>query len=320
MTLKREQLIWAYEMMVLIRRLEESLMDAVAQGKPTYVGHPYSGQEAVAVGVCANLNSNDYLFSSHRAKGWALAKGLDLNKVVAEMWGKVTGASMGRGGEMQMADATAGYMGGNVVVASNLPLACGTALAAKLRGKGQVTVCQFGDGASNQGAFHESLNLSAIWKLPVVWLCENNRYAESTPVEYAVSVPNIAERAKAYNIPGVTVDGQDVLAVYDAAGQAVKRARTGEGPTLVEAKTYRYYGHFFGDKTTRYRTQEEEAAFRAKDCILQFKKKVLEQELLTPKDLESADQRVEVKIAGAMKFAEESRYPTVEELLGDVYV
>src|SRR5439155_20666029 len=253
--------------------------------------HFYAGEEAVAVGVCANLNDDDFITSTHRGHGHCIAKEVDVKEMMAELYGKATGSCRGKGGSMHIADVSKGMLGANGIVGGGAPLAVGAGLTAKINGRGQVSVCFFGDGASNQGAFHEAANLAAIWKLPVLFVCENNGYAEATPASYSVSVQDIADRAKAYNMPGFTVDGQDVMAMYEAAGAAVERARSGEGPTLLEAKTYRYYGHYSGDPGG-YRTEDEINAAKSRDCIERFKRQALNAKLLSEAQLADVGKQV----------------------------
>jgi TPP-dependent pyruvate/acetoin dehydrogenase alpha subunit len=239
--------------------------------------------------------------------------------MMAELFGKATGSCKGKGGSMHIADVDKGMLGANGVVGAGLPLACGAALSLSLTRPGSVVASFFGDGGANIGAFHESLNLAAIWKLPVVFVCENNRYAESTPVEYACSVADISQRAAAYNIPGYTIDGQDVLNVWEAAGEAIDRARRGLGPTLLEAKTYRYYGHYFGDPEQRYRTREEVESFRARDCIARFREHALAKNWLTADQVADEDQSAAALIDEAVAYAEASPWPDESELMTDVY-
>src|SRR2546422_2339045 len=265
-TLDKSQLLRMYEQMETIRVFEERAGKEFASGKVPGFVHLYAGEEAVAVGVCAHLTDDDYITSHHRGHGHCIAKGVSLREMAAELLGREAGACRGKGGSMHIADVNKGMLGANGIVGGGFPLATGAGLTAKHNGRGQVAVCFFGDGAANQGTFHEGLNLAAIWKLPVVFVCENNGFAESTPVSYHCSASDIANRAGAYEIPGIVVDGLDVFAVYEAAGEAVARARRGEGPTLIEAKTYRYYGHFEGD-TILYRTKEELDAYRQRDPI-----------------------------------------------------
>ncbi|HET7094751.1 MAG TPA: thiamine pyrophosphate-dependent dehydrogenase E1 component subunit alpha, partial [Thermomicrobiales bacterium] len=232
---------------------------------------------------------------------------------------KATGVCKGKGGSMHIADVEKGMLGANGIVGGGLPLACGAALTAKTLGTGGVAVCFFGDGASNQGTFHESLNLAAIWKLPVIFVCENNGYAEATPVRYHCSASDIANRAAAYEVPGMVVDGLDLFAVYEAAAEAIARARRGEGPTLIEAKTYRYYGHFQGDQVT-YRTEEELNRFKERDAIAAVRAHLIEQGLASAEELDAIDQRVHDQLDQAWQAAKAASFPEAEEALTDVYV
>lgn len=315
----RDTLLDMYRRMVLIRTFEERFKGLVESGAPLGSGHLYVGQEAVAVGVCVNLSEADYVATNHRGHGHCLAKGVDPRRMMAELYGKVTGTNRGKGGSMHITDFTKGMLGVNPIVGGAIPHAVGAALSAKYRGTQQVAVSFFGDGATNQGAFLESLNLAAIWQLPVIFVCENNQYAESTPVEYAVA-GQIVDRAAALGIPSVVVDGMDVFAVYAAAKEAVQRARSGGGPSFLEARTYRFYGHFLGDNPRRYRSAEEEAYWRARDPILQFKERVLATALLSEADLARIEQEVTDLIEEAVRFAEESPLPDPELLYEDVYV
>jgi pyruvate dehydrogenase E1 component alpha subunit len=239
--------------------------------------------------------------------------------MVAELLGREAGACRGKGGSMHIADVNKGMLGANGIVGGGFPLAAGAGLTAKYHGKGQVAVCFFGDGAANQGTFHEGLNLAGIWKLPVIFVAENNGYAESTPVTYHMSCRDIADRAAGYNMPGVTVDGLDVFAVHEAAGAAVARARRGEGPSLIESKTYRYYGHFEGDAIT-YRTKEEEESYRARDAIASLRNSIIKRQVATDAELDAIDAQVQNSIDLAWQFAEAAPYPAPEEALTDVYV
>src|SRR3989441_3069719 len=245
-TLDKPLLLKMYEQMLTIREFEERAAKEFASGKVPGFVHLYAGEEAVAVGVCTHLTDDDFITSHHRGHGHCIAKGVNVQAMVAELLGREAGACRGKGGSMHIADVHKGMLGANGIVGGGFPLATGAALTAKFNGRGQVAVCFFGDGASNQGTFHESLNLASIWKLPVIFVAENNGYAESTPVTYHMSCRDIAERAVSYDMPGVAVDGLNVLGVYEAIGEAVARARRGEGPSLIECKTYRYYGHFEG--------------------------------------------------------------------------
>jgi pyruvate dehydrogenase E1 component alpha subunit len=315
----REQLLWMYERLTLIREFEERLKWLVETGVPVGAVHYYTGQEACAVGVCAALEPSDWIASTHRGHGHCIAKGVEVHRMMAELYGKITGTNRGKGGSMHITDVGVGMLGVNPIVGMGTTHAVGAALSAKVRRTQQVAAAFFGEGAASIGAVHEAMNLAAIWRLPVVFVCENNGYAQATPVEYAVAVPDIAVRAAAYAMPGVTVDGQDVLAVWDSANVAVGRARRGEGPSLIECKTYRYYGHHQGDDPHRYRTKEEEQAARQRDCIVRFREYVLSGDLLSQQDLASIDASSRAKIDQAVKFAQDSPLPEVSELYTDVF-
>ncbi|MDG2101750.1 MAG: thiamine pyrophosphate-dependent dehydrogenase E1 component subunit alpha [Dehalococcoidia bacterium] len=311
-----------YQTMYRIRLFEESMLEQTFKGNSMGVTHPSDGQEAVPTGICAHLTDKDWIGSTHRGHGHCIAKGLETDKMMAEIMGKFTGNCKGKGGSMHIADFSKGMLGANAIVGASIPLAVGAALTAKYQGKEKesIGVAFFGDGASSQGVLHESMNLASIWKLPVIFACENNQYAEATPSWYAVSVEDIADRAASYNIPGVVVDGMDVFEVYEAAGEAVKRAREGKGPTLLELKTYRYHGHFHADQTEKYRKIEEEKAWRKRDCILSFEKKVTDQKLISKTKLLSIRKEIEEEIEKAVDFGLSSPLPPEETLYDDVYV
>jgi len=317
--LGREQLLAMYERMVQIRTFEDAAGNNFAAGMVPGFVHLYAGEEAVAVGVCAHLTDRDYITSTHRGHGHCIAKGVDIPGMVAELMGKSTGVCKGKGGSMHIADVGKGMLGANGIVGGGIPLACGAALTAKTLGTGGVAVCFFGDGAANQGTFHEGLNLAAIWKLPVLFVCENNGYAESTPVAYHCSATDIATRASSYEMPGLVVDGLDLFAVHEAAGEAIARARRGDGPTLIEAKTYRFYGHFQGDAIT-YRTEEEVLRYRDRDPIAGAKRAILAHGLATEADLDAVDARVVAALDAAWDAAQSAPFPRPEEALDDVYV
>jgi pyruvate dehydrogenase E1 component alpha subunit len=319
MDISQEKLLWMYERMSLIREFEERLHTDFAAGKISGFVHLYAGEEAVAVGICANLTDADFITSTHRGHGHCIAKGVDIKEMMAEIYGKATGACKGKGGSMHIADVNKGMLGANGIVGGGPPLACGAGLTAKVKGTDQVTVCFFGDGASNQGTTMEGLNLAGIWKLPVIFVCENNGYAETTSPDYSVSGQDIAARARGFGMPSIVVDGLDIFAIYEAASEAVGRARRGEGPTFIEAQTYRYYGHFEGD-TIRYRDKEEETHYRSRDCIQQFRKSVIEQGLLSREQLDTRDQMARKMIDEAVAFAQESPLPAPADTLTDVYV
>ncbi|MCY7584054.1 thiamine pyrophosphate-dependent dehydrogenase E1 component subunit alpha [Bacillus safensis] len=318
--LTKEKAIWMYQKMQEIRQFEDRVHALFTKGiLPGFV-HLYAGEEAVAVGVCAHLNEKDSITSTHRGHGHCIAKGCDLKGMMAEIYGKATGLCKGKGGSMHIADFDKGMLGANGIVGGGFPLACGAALTAKYKKTENVSVCFFGDGANNQGTFHEGINLAAIWKLPVIFIAENNGYGEATPFSYASSCKSIVDRAAGYDIPGIQVDGKDVMAVYQAAEQAIERAKNGEGPTLIECMTYRNYGHFEGD-AQRYKTNQEKTEHQEeRDAITLFKNELIKQQLLTNGELSNIEAAVTEAIDEAVQFSEESEYPDQTELLTDVYV
>ncbi len=316
------KLEWIYETLNRIRFFEEAMLEQTYKGNSMGVTHPSDGQEAVPTGICAHLTEKDWIGSTHRGHGHCIAKGLETKTMMAEIMGKFTGNCKGKGGSMHIADFSKGMLGANAIVGASIPLAVGAALTAKYQGKEKdsIGVAFFGDGASSQGVLHESMNLASIWKLPVIFACENNQYAEATPAWYAVSIDDIADRAASYNIPGVIVDGMDVFAVYDAAEQAVKRAREGKGPTFLEFKTYRYHGHFHADQPEKYRTSEEENLWKKRDCIINFEKRVIKQKLIDKKRLDAIKKKIQKEIEDAVEFGLTSPLPPEETLYEDVYV
>ena len=320
MEITHETLLKIFETMVTIRQFELRAFTEVGQRSLRGAIHLSVGQEAVPTGICAHLTDDDYLASTHRGHGHCIAKGVDVQGMMAEILQKSTGTNKGKGGSMHIADMSKGMLGANGVVGSSVPLAVGAALAAKRRGTDQVAIAFFGDGAVNQGVVHESMNLAAVWKLPVIFACENNQYAESTPVEYATPIADIAERAKGYNMPGVVVDGMDAFAVYDAAGVAIGRARAGLGPSLLEFKTYRYYGHAAFDNPKSYRSTEEEDEWKARDAITTFRERVLEEGTLQLAELDETEAKITEMMDDAVRFSDESPPPNLNELLTDVYV
>jgi len=316
------KLEWIYETLNRIRFFEEAMLEQTYKGNSMGVTHPSDGQEAVPTGICAHLTEKDWIGSTHRGHGHCIAKGLETKTMMAEIMGKFTGNCKGKGGSMHIADFSKGMLGANAIVGASIPLAVGAALTAKYQGKEKdsIGVAFFGDGASSQGVLHESMNLASIWKLPVIFACENNQYAEATPAWYAVSIDDIADRAASYNIPGIIVDGMDVFAVYDAAEQAVKRAREGKGPTFLELKTYRYHGHFHADQPEKYRTLEEENSWKKRDCIINFEKRVINQKLFSRKRLDAIKKKIQKEIEDAVEFGLTSPLPPEETLYEDVYV
>ena len=305
--------------MVTLRFFEQAVEKHFLAGEIPGFVHLYIGEEAIATGVCANLTEDDYIASTHRGHGHCIAKGADVNKMMAELFGRRTGYCKGKGGSMHIADFSIGMLGANGVVGGSLPIAAGAALAISMLDQKRVTVAFFGDGASNRGTFHESANLASVWKLPVIFLCENNQYASTTPYKTTTSVEDIADRAHGYSMPGVAVDGNDVFAVYEAAKAAIERARNGGGPSLLEAKTYRVKGHFVGDPEL-YRSKEEvEEIFKKRDPISRFEKQVLNEGLLSQKKLDDIKLEAQEVIDNALAFAKASPEPDPSELLSDVY-
>ena len=307
-----------YYKLVLIRRFEERVNELYLQGRIPSTLHLYIGQEAVAVGVCAHLRDSDYILSTHRPHGHAIAKGVSVNAIMAELFGKSGGCCKGKGGSMHVGDIKVGMFPAIAIVGGNVPIAAGAALAQKMQKTDNVTVCFSGDGAANEGAWHEALNAAAVYDLPVVFVTENNLYAASTPFSLAFKVENVADRACAYGMPGVVVDGNDVLAVHEAAGEAVARARRGEGPTLLECKTYRQCGHSRSD-ARGYRSKEEERKWLEKDPIPRFRKHLIGDFGKDPAELEEIEQRVEEEIDRAIEFAEASPEPEPAETYTDVF-
>jgi len=316
--LTREKLAEMYKKMVEIRLFEEKVFELYGQNLVPGTIHLYAGEEAVAVGVCSTLSRTDYITSTHRGHGHCIAKGADLKRTMAEILGKETGYCKGKGGSMHIADFSIGMLGATAVVGAGLPIAVGAALSAKLRKTDQAVACFFGEGASNQGTFHESLNMASTWKLPVIFICENNLYAMGTRQSRVMNIENIADRAGAYGIEGMVVDGNDVLAVYQAACRAAERARKGEGPTLIECKTYRRKGHSRADPA-KYRPKEEVEEWLRKDPIKRFKEYLMKEHSFTESELLDIEKEATNAIEEAVKFALESPYPRPEEALEDVY-
>ncbi|MFZ5591486.1 MAG: pyruvate dehydrogenase (acetyl-transferring) E1 component subunit alpha [Bacillota bacterium] len=318
MVLSKEQMLDMYRKMQLIREFEETVAKLFSQGQIPGFVHLYVGEEAVAVGVCSNLNDKDYIASTHRGHGHGIARGASVNKMMAEIFGKMDGYCKGKGGSMHIADVELGFLGANGIVGAGLPLAAGAAFANKYLNNNGVAVCFFGDGASNRATFHEALNLASIWKLPVIFVCENNMYGISMCQKRHQNIADVADRAVAYGIPGVSVDGNDLMAVYEATAEAVKRARAGDGPTLIECKTYRYRGHFEGDACV-YRCEEEVNEWKKKCPIQRFAARLTEMNIASREELEAIHREVKEQIEQAVEFARQSPYPDVSELTTDVY-
>jgi acetoin:2,6-dichlorophenolindophenol oxidoreductase subunit alpha len=307
--LDRDGRLEALRRMERIRRFEEAAKAQAAKGRIPGALHTSIGQEASIVGSCLALRETDYMIGTHRSHGHPIGKGARLDRLFAELFGKATGVNSGKGGSMHLSDFSVGSLGETSIVGSGLPVATGAALGAKMQGLDRVALCFFGDGASSEGTFHESLNLAGIWTLPVVYVCENNAYGELSSVEEVVSVKDIADRAAGYGLPGAVVDGQDLLAVYDAVSGAVERARAGGGATLVETKTYRYDNHAFGLPIENYRSDEEIAAWRARDPIELFRSALAADGTLPEPDADRLAVEVQAEVDAALAFADASDYP-----------
>jgi pyruvate dehydrogenase E1 component alpha subunit len=318
MALSTETLMEHYRRMRRIRAFEEKLAELVNSGRLAGFLHLYAGEEAVAVGVCAHLGDRDYLASTHRGHGHCIAKGVEVQGMMAELFGRASGICKGKGGSMHIADLTKGMLGANGIVGAGVPLAAGAALTAQVKKTGGVAVAMFGDGASNQGQFHEALNLAAVWKLPAVFVVENNGYGEATPMEFVTPVRDIAVRAAAYGIPGVIADGMDFFDVHAKAGEAIARARRGDGPTLLECKTYRYFGHYVGDNL-KYRTKEEAARWAERDPLVAFERRTVADGVMEPGNLRRIDAEIAAEIDAAVTAAEAAPLPSADDVLTDVY-
>lgn len=313
-----EQLIEALRKMYLIRKFEEGAENCYTRGLIHGTMHLSIGQETSAVGSCMPLAPDDQITSTHRGHGHCVAKGAEVSRMFAEFFGKETGYCKGRGGSMHIADVSKGNLGANGIVAGGIPIAVGAALSAKRLKTGKVVLCFFGDGANNEGAFHESLNMASIWKLPVVFICENNKYGMSTSIERSTSVKNISERAAGYSMPGVTVDGNDFNSISEAVDTAVEYARSGNGPCLVESLTYRWRGHSKSDRN-RYRTKEEINDWIDRDPIVRFSTFLMENSVLNADDVKKIEESVDAEIEAAIEFAKSSPDPLLSEVSRDVY-
>ena len=318
MAISKEQMKDMYVKMRRIRDFESVAAKLFAEGKIPGFVHLYLGEEAIAPAVCECLTDKDFITSTHRGHGHIIAKGGDLNLMMAELFGRVTGYCKGKGGSMHIADRDKGILGANGIVGAGHCIACGAGLSAKIRGTDQVCVCFFGDGSTNQGTFHESLNMASIWKLPIIFVCENNHYGISMSQDRHQAIKDVADRGAAYNIPGISVDGNDPMAVYEAAEEAVARARAGKGPTLLECKTYRQHGHFEGDPAI-YKPKEEQAAWMEKDPMPRFAKFLVENGVMTQEEVDAVDKQVEKEIEDAIAFADAQPLPAVETAVVDVY-
>ncbi|WP_038398894.1 thiamine pyrophosphate-dependent dehydrogenase E1 component subunit alpha [Staphylococcus epidermidis] len=316
MKMEKEQARWIYKTMNEIRFFEEKVHKIFSDGRIPGFVHLYVGEEAVATGVMSQLNDDDYITSTHRGHGHAIAKGCDLNGMMAEIMGKRDGLGHGKGGSMHVAEIDKGMLGANGIVSGGFGLAIGASISIINQGKDNVAVCFFGDGAANEGNFHEGLNFASILDLPVLFICENNQFAEGTTHDYASASETIAERAAAYNMPGVRVDGMDVVEVYKATQEAVERAKKGEGPTLIECDTYRKYGHFEGDEQKVKSPDDRNAD---KNATVEFRKRAIEENWLTEKEADEIEKTAEQAVEDAVKFAEESELPDEDSLYKDVF-
>ena len=318
MAISNEQMKDMYVKMRRIRDFESTAAKLFAEGKIPGFVHLYLGEEAIAPAVCECLRDDDFITSTHRGHGHIIAKGGDLNLMMAELFGRETGYCKGKGGSMHIADRDKGILGANGIVGAGHCIACGAGLSAKLRGTDQVCVCFFGDGSTNQGTFHESLNMASIWKLPVIFVCENNHYGISMSQDRHQAIKDVADRGAAYNIPGIAVDGNDPMAVYEAASEAVARARAGKGPTLLECKTYRQHGHFEGDPAI-YKPKEEQAAWMEKDPMPRFAKFLVDNGVCTEEEVKAMDDQVAKEIEDSIAFADAQPIPSLESAVVDVY-
>jgi pyruvate dehydrogenase E1 component alpha subunit len=320
MALDKRQLVHMLRTMILIREFDERAITLRLAGKIYGAVHPYVGQEAVAVGVCSTLTARDRVTSTHRGHGHCIAKGADIRRMMAELFGRVDGYCKGKGGSMHIADFAVGMLGANGIVGGGLPIACGAALAAQLEGRGDVTVCFFGDGAAAEGEFHEALNIASLWKLPIVFVCENNQYAANNAVAVQHPRVQIAAHAGAYDMPGITADGNDVLAVQARTGEAVARARRGEGPSLLECQTYRWHFHAMRAAIpTETRPADEIASWKARDPIARFEQHALDGGVLAAAEISAIRERVTADLDEAVAFAEASPFPDPKDLLVDMF-
>jgi pyruvate dehydrogenase E1 component alpha subunit len=317
--LSKEKLLKMYKDMLKIRYFENKIIALYSKGLMPGLAHLYIGEEAIAVGVCNNLTERDFAVSTHRGHGHLIAQGCDLKRMMAEVLGKEDGYCRGKGGTMHIADFSKGILGANGIVGAGIPIATGSGYSAKVRGTNQVTVAFFGDAASNQGTFHESINMAAAWKLPVVYVCENNLYGISVDIRKVTNTKNLATRALAYDIPGVVVDGNDVLEVYRVTKEAVKRARCGEGPTLIECKTYRWKGHHLGDPGRIYRLEKETKEWMTRCPIKTYKERLLNENVATDKELFLIEENIKQVVEEATNFAIKSSYPKEEEVFEDLF-
>ena len=318
MSVTREEKRQVLRTMVRIRAFEDTAERMFLDNKLPGFLHLYSGEEAVATGVCSCLTDQDYITSTHRGHGHCIAKGADINRMMAELLGKQTGYSKGKGGSMHIADISKGIIGANGIVGASMPIACGTAFAQKYRGEKNISVAFFGDGASNRGTFHESMNMAAALQLPLVFVCENNQFGMSTPFEVASHNKTISQRASAYDMPGYRCDGNDPLAVREVAEKAIQDAREGKGPSLVECLTWRHSGHFVGDSAI-YKKPADQEAWLKKDPIVRFEARLMEEDGVGREEIDAIHADAEAKIKAAIEFADNSPYPTIDVMYEDLY-
>ena len=314
----KEQLPSFYREMFKVRSFDSMAADLFLQARMSGNIHTCVGEEATAVGACQALRPSDFITATHRGHGHCIAKGADPKKMMAELFGKKTGYCKGKGGSMHIADVGLGILGANGIVGAGIPIATGSALASKIKNSDDVTLAFFGDGASNQGTFHESINMASAWKLPIIYMCENNKYGVSVCIDRVTNTEDIADRAQGYHIPGVVVDGNDIFAVYEAVSAAAERARKGDGPTLIECKTYRQRGHYEGDPMV-YRTKEEMQAWKEKDPVVRLREQLAGQNGITEEELAAIETAIKEEIEAAVAFAEESPFPEADEVITDMY-
>ncbi len=319
MELSEEKMLKMYQDMLEIREFERKVDYFISHGDITGTTHLYIGEEAIAVGAINAAEEKDYISSTHRGHGHSIAKGVNVKEMMAELFGKITGSCKGKGGSLHIVDSDTNNLGANGIVGGGIPISVGAALAAQMQGNDEVILSFFSDGAMNQGAFHEAVNMASVWDLPVVFICENNQYGMSTSVEKAFNIQDLSARAKAYNIPGVKIDGNKIMEVYEVVQEAVERARKDGGPSLIVAETYRWKGHSKSDAKV-YRTKEEEKEWKDRDPIAQFEEELKEQGILDEQKIEDIKKEVDEKIEAAVKFAQESPFPDKEDIYDDVYV
>jgi len=317
--IKDEDLNIMFRKMLTIRRFEERAIQEYQNGNLYGFIHSYIGQEAIAVGVCSHLRIDDRIVSNHRGHGHCIAKGADMKRMMAEIFGKKTGYCKGKGGSMHIADFKIGMLGANGIVGAGLPIATGSALAAQLEGGDRISVVFFGDGACGEGTFHESLNIASIWKLPIVFVCENNMYGVNTPTSYSMAAENVADRAAAYSMPGVFADGNNLVTVYETTEKAVNRARTGEGPSLIEFQTYRWRAHFEGDGMPDLRPEDELEEWKKKCPVASMERQLLETGLMDTDELKALDAEIIAQVQEAVEFAKQSPDPDPEDALEDIF-